>query len=416
MANLRFTTEGQREALAAQESIAKKSRELKQEFEAGAKATKAWDADVAKMQRTSETALRSVQTEQEKIANQIADIQKAVENGLYEGREDEAAKALVRLRQKWVDVDEATAKAKLESRNYELQQERLKAAAESALGSVQTELERIEQQIEAVEQASKEGLIDADDAEKALERLRDQLAELPDQAKGFGDKVAEQLNKAFDPIRLVKIGFSVVGLKSLVDEVRATLDDLKSQMERRAATQEAAAKIGRGATAVYEGLPHQPFPLLGINAAQAAAAQAAYAPFEARLSFSEALAQGTNKSGLFSGQQVLSKADEEKLDALLADLGYSYLSRRFLRTMRGFDLDRDEAIDILEGAQKDIIQGTKDIATDYGVVKGQPLTLDQERTFGVLLEVLSELRKANQRGDRMESNHTDTAGIPVSAE
>jgi hypothetical protein len=248
MANLKFSTEGQQEALAAQEAIAKKARELKQEFESGMKATDTWDTSISKMQRTSESALRSVQTEQEKIVKQIDAIKDAVANGLYDGREEEAAEAIERLQKKWVAVDEATLNAKAQTKEYELAQQQLKSAAESALGSVQTELEKVKADIETVEQESRDGLIDPEEAEAGLERLRDKLAALEDESKTVGDKINAALGKAFSIERVLKFGVKFVGVAAAVSLLKKTIAEAQETVDRAAtfAMSEEEAEFGLG--------------------------------------------------------------------------------------------------------------------------------------------------------------------------
>lgn len=102
MPDLIFASRGQAEALAAQEQVAAAARKARAEFEEGAKATKAWDADTARLARTSESALRSVQTEQEKIAEKISLINERQQKGI--GDTEENARAIGRLRGKWVEA------------------------------------------------------------------------------------------------------------------------------------------------------------------------------------------------------------------------------------------------------------------------------------------------------------------------
>lgn len=82
MPDLIFASRGQAEALAAQEQITTAARKARAEFEEGAKATKVWDVDTAKLARTSESALRSVQTEQDKIAEKISLINERLRQGI----------------------------------------------------------------------------------------------------------------------------------------------------------------------------------------------------------------------------------------------------------------------------------------------------------------------------------------------
>lgn len=252
MSNLQFTTEGQAQALAAQEAIAKGARTNREEFEKGAKATKTWDDNLAKMARTSESALRSVQTEQEKIAAQIDAIQNAVKNGIYDGREKEAEQAIERLRQKWVNVDAATIAAKDKAGEFAAQQSKIKSAAEDALGSVETDLESIERQIEAIETAADAGLIPPDEAEEGVRRLKEKYEEVKRATLEVTDETSRLqgvIFKAFDPLQIVKWGLSFAGLKGIVSGIRDEIEDLQTAVDKRTeafmAPKERAEKLAR---------------------------------------------------------------------------------------------------------------------------------------------------------------------------
>jgi hypothetical protein len=234
MADVTFATKGQAEILAAQEAVRQKALETKQEFEAGAKATGAWDAAVMKLKGQAEGALRSVATEQEKIVDQIAKIKEAQEKGLIPPAE--AEEAVKRLRQEWINVDEATLKAaeaaeqtKKETAELAAEHGRLKSTAETALRSIQTEEERIVEQIEAIEAAMEEGLIPPDEAEPGIKKLRERL----DEVEGSATKASKVFAKAFDPHDLLKWAAGFVSVKALIGEVRDEFEDLQTAVDRR---------------------------------------------------------------------------------------------------------------------------------------------------------------------------------------
>jgi hypothetical protein len=141
MADLVFTTQGQAEALAAQEAIANKGRAIRDEFEQGAKSVGQWDSSLSKMKSAAESALRSIQTEQEKIAQQIADIEKAQVRGMIPPEEAEAAVA--RLKDRWVEADEATKKQGEDAEKTARAHEELKRSAEHAIETVATKSEEV---------------------------------------------------------------------------------------------------------------------------------------------------------------------------------------------------------------------------------------------------------------------------------
>jgi DNA repair exonuclease SbcCD ATPase subunit len=234
MANLKFTAEGQAEVLAAQESLRKSARDYKQEVEAGAKATDVWDESWQKIKRSGESALRSIQSEQEKIVDRINSIKDAQEKGLIPPKE--AEQSLVKLRQLWVDVDEATVKAKEKTRDYEQQQARLKSAGEAALGAVRTELELIESQIKDVEAAADAGLIPPEEAELALSRLNDKYEDVEQSiidAEREGSKLAGVIVKAFDPLTIAKWGLSFIGVKAIIGQIKTEIDDIQAGADKR---------------------------------------------------------------------------------------------------------------------------------------------------------------------------------------
>lgn len=241
MSDLVFTTRGQAEMLAAQEAVRKKALETKQELDEAAKATGAWDAATMKLKSSAESALRSVNTEQEKILDKIAKIQQAQEKGLVAPKE--AEESVKRLRQQWIDVDEATLKAKESTENAakitrDLATEhlRLKSVAESALRSIQTEEERIEEQIEDIEAAMFQGLIPPAEAEEGIEKLNKKLLEVrsgTDETSAAGDKLAAVFKKAFDPTEVAKFALGFVGIKALIGQVREEFLDLQDAIDKR---------------------------------------------------------------------------------------------------------------------------------------------------------------------------------------
>ena len=155
MSDLVFATRGQAEMLAAQESVRKKALETKQEFEEAAKATGAWDAATMKLKNSAESALRSISSEQDKIVEKIAKIEAAQEKGLIPPKE--AEDGIKRLRQQWIDVDEKTTQAREATLKQEQAYMKLRSTAESALRSVQSEEERIKEQIADIEDAMQKG-------------------------------------------------------------------------------------------------------------------------------------------------------------------------------------------------------------------------------------------------------------------
>src|SRR3990172_6500026 len=145
MPDLVFATRGQQEALSAQEAVAKKARAIRDEQESAARSVDGWDASMLKLKRTSESALRSVQTEQEKIAEQISVITERQEKGI--GTTEENNEAIGRLRERWVELDAATVKQREATEAVAAEHLRLKTSAETALRSVQTEEERVREEM-----------------------------------------------------------------------------------------------------------------------------------------------------------------------------------------------------------------------------------------------------------------------------
>jgi len=244
MSDLVFATRGQAEMLAAQEAVRAKALATKQEFEEATKATGGWDAAMGKLKGQAESALRSVNTEQEKILDKIAKIQAAQAKGIIPPEAaKEAEAAISRLRQEWVDVDAATIKAKESTENAakvtrELanEQTRLKSAAETALQSIQTEGEQIEEQIEAIELAMFKGLVPPDDAVEGIERLRKKLDDVNSGLKDggvAGGRLGDVIFKAFDPVQIAKWAAGFVGVKAIIGQLKAEFEDLQDAIDTR---------------------------------------------------------------------------------------------------------------------------------------------------------------------------------------
>lgn len=236
MSDLRFTTQGQEQVLAAQQQLRKGAREYKEEIEAGLKATQQWDENWAKLKRQGETALRSIQTEQERLLDSILKIEDAAARGLVPP--DEAQEGIRRLKQQWIEVDEATVKAREATDQYEREQAELKNAAEAALGSVRTELESIQQKIADVEAASAKGLITPEQAEEGLRRLNGQLNDTKlrlAEAETGTSRLNTILLKAFNPETLVKWGAGLFGVKAIIAQLRAEFDDFQTAIDKRSA-------------------------------------------------------------------------------------------------------------------------------------------------------------------------------------
>lgn len=247
MSDLVFATRGQAEMLAAQEEVRKKALETKQEFEEGAKATGSWDAAMMKLKGQAESALRSVNSEQEKILDKIAKIQQAQEKGIIPPEAaKEAETALQRLRQEWIDVDEATLKAaestekaREATERQEQANARLKSTAESALRSIQTEEEQIEEKISDIEVAMQGGLVPPKEAEEGIQRLRDRLEEVRSQAndtRDAGGRLGDVIAKAFDPMQIAKWAFGLVSVKAGIGQLRAEFEDLQDAIDKRIAS------------------------------------------------------------------------------------------------------------------------------------------------------------------------------------
>ncbi|MGE3243602.1 MAG: hypothetical protein AB7G28_22795 [Pirellulales bacterium] len=238
MSELVFTAPGQAEVLAAQEAVARKGREMRSEFEEGAKATKTWTTELGSLRSAAEGGLRSIQTEQEKIAAQIGAIQEAQEKGLIPP--ERAEPAIRQLRERWVEVDAATVKAKEKQEEYAASQDLLKRKAESALGSVKTEMEEIEDQIADIEAAAEAGLVPPDEAEEGVRRLRERYEELKNSVETVGaegGKLEAIFKKAFDPTIFVKWIAGMAGFKALIAAIKNEIDELQAVIDARTSYQ-----------------------------------------------------------------------------------------------------------------------------------------------------------------------------------
>lgn len=227
MADLVFSTRGQAEALAAQESLRKKALEAKLEFEEAAKATGAWDAATMKLKSSAESALRSISSEQDRIVDKIAKIEAAQAKGLVAPKE--AEEAVKRLRQQWIDVDGATKAAKEAVQSQETAHLRLRSTAETTLRGLQSEEEKILEQIHEIEEAMEKGLVPPDEAEEGLSRLRGKL----DDARESGFSLGQVFQKAFDPKQLIAMGASFASLKSAIGLLTDEFNDWQAAVDKR---------------------------------------------------------------------------------------------------------------------------------------------------------------------------------------
>jgi hypothetical protein len=243
MSDLVFTTQGQAEALAAQEAVAKKGREIRDEFEQGAKSVGAWDSAMSKLKGSAESALRSVATEQEKIAEQITKISAAQEKGLIPPAEAEAAVA--RLKDRWLECDEATKKQAEDAEKTANAHELLKESAEHAIKSVETEGEKTADQIKEigeeavkVQQAMKEGLVPKDVGEETVRRLKDKMEELKkpvEEVAESGGKMEHAFKHLFDPAILIKSAGAFVGIHAAIHLIKEELEDIQTRIDKRVA-------------------------------------------------------------------------------------------------------------------------------------------------------------------------------------
>ncbi len=243
MADLVFATRGQAEALKAQEDIAKKSREIRNEFEEGAKSTGKWDAATAKLHRTSETALRSIATEQEKIADKISLIQERQEKGI--GTTEENEKAIARLRERWIELDDATIKQRQDAEKVAQAHDQLKIKVEASIDSVATsgeraadQIKKIEEQIIDVQSAAAQGLIPQTQADQTVDRLRGKIDELRDSidvTERSGGRLEGTFKKLFDPAILVKSMGAFIGIKAAIGQIKDELNDIQDRVDKRMA-------------------------------------------------------------------------------------------------------------------------------------------------------------------------------------
>jgi hypothetical protein len=188
MADLRFTTHGQAELLAAQEAVARKARETREEFEKGAKATQTWDGELAKLGRQGQSALRSIQTEQEKIAAKIEVIRSSQDKGLIPP--PQAEEALRRLTERWVEVEDAA-----------------RAAAEKT-----------------------QSIPPPEDAIKGTGDLTRELST----AEIESSRLGRTLFKAFDPALLIKYLAGFAGIKAAIRALRDELEAAQKGIDDRA--------------------------------------------------------------------------------------------------------------------------------------------------------------------------------------
>ena len=227
MPDLVFTTRGQAEALAAQESLRKAALDLKAEFEAGAKATGAWDASLAKLKSAGEGALRSIQTEQEKIVDKIAKIEQAQKKGLIPP--EEAEQGIKRLRQQWAEADEATIKHRENLAAVAAENDKIKTAAEGALRSVQTEQEKLLVQIDKIGEAQKRGLVPPSEAQEAIRRLRERWTDL-DEATQKQKEQLQQVTAEHNRLRSAAEG-ALRSIRTEEEKLLETIHEIERAME-----------------------------------------------------------------------------------------------------------------------------------------------------------------------------------------
>jgi predicted nucleic acid-binding Zn-ribbon protein len=178
MPDLIFATKGQAEALAAQEAVTKKAREAKEEFEAGAKATQAWDSAQLQLKRSAESAMRSVATEQERVVQQIDRVKAAYREGLI--LKPEAEETVRRLREQWMKAGDA-------------------------VKSARSEAARVPQELQKIEQPA--------------------------------SRLQQTFQKAFDPIRIAKWASGFVSVGAAISALRKEIQDLQTQADNLAGRQ-----------------------------------------------------------------------------------------------------------------------------------------------------------------------------------
>lgn len=109
MSDLVFTTQGNAEILAAQEAQRAAAQRAREEFEHGAKATGVWDTAISTLSRNANSALKSIETEQQKIVDQINAIKEGMAKGLVPP--DEAKKGIEELEKRWKAAGDAGEKS-----------------------------------------------------------------------------------------------------------------------------------------------------------------------------------------------------------------------------------------------------------------------------------------------------------------
>ncbi len=372
MADLVFATRGQSEVLKAQEEIAKKSREIRDEFMEGAKATGKWDAATAKLQRTSEAALRSVATEQEKIADKIALIQERQEKGIGTTEENEAA--IKRLRERWVELDDATVKQREEAVKVAQAHEQLKIKATNSLRSVQSEEELvaarmrdIQDEIDAVGKAMEAGLIPPDEAEEGIKRLKKRMEDLGESVSVTSKSIVDSLNKAFAPEHVIKFATKFVGVGAAIKTLQAAVNDEQIKIRFTAEVQEKRyqqinERLAALAKKGSEG---------GITAQEDAEMYRLLEErkrLQPRISTSQALGNSAQRFALRGSTDVLSAADVDRLEDALRyggqggiptpfDLGSNYVQRRIdLASVGHGGTTRDEGIQLIEAQMERLTQ------------------------------------------------------------
>lgn len=400
MPDLVFATRGQAEAIAAQEAQAKKSREVREEFEKGAKATETWDANTAKLVRTSEGALRSIRTEQEKIAEKIALINERQEKGI--GSAEENQEAIKRLQEQWVALDDATIRQKEAIDSVAQEHAKLKTTAQSALRSVQTEeeavaeeLENIEEQIKAVEAAMEKGLIPPAEAEAGIKRLKERIEELKVSTNEVADesgKLGGIISKAFDPTNLAKMAVGFVGIKGAIGVIKADIADVQDRIDK-----------------IYERAKK------GFDEAVAAGDTARADKLRGiadRARGLESAAQGTAEAAA-PGSPWMSREEQNLIDEVLRNTGQSYgqrtvdsLMERFGHFDTGFGRTREQGIQNLEQQLQTL---EAQVNAWGGNQPGSP-------TFGSFTEEREQIAVLRELLDVLRGNRSPTQDAAIAAE
>jgi chromosome segregation ATPase len=241
MADLVFTTQGQAEALAAQEAVAKKGREIRDEFEQGAKSVGNWDSSLSKLKGSAESALRSIRSEQENIAQQINAISEAQQKGLIPP--EEAEQAVTRLKERWVEADEATKKQGEDAEKTARAHEELKRSAEHAIEQVATPAEKAAESIKhigveaaQVREAMEKGLVPKDVGEETIHRLNDRMGELRKQM-GEVDKEGEHagniISHLFGEHAIVHAVGAYASIHGFIHIIKDELEDMQAKIDAR---------------------------------------------------------------------------------------------------------------------------------------------------------------------------------------